>query len=805
MSAGPLATQAAPNGDAVLEGALWNAVPGMVLVLEPDGRAQHVSAAFAELLERPASQVLGSVWLHALADASREELRHALARRDDFELRFAVNLRDARIRWVDCTAHWIEPESLYLCVLHDASELMKARASAEQFRLLADAVPAMIAYYEAGSFRCMFANRRYAHAFGWTEQSIVGRRFSEVIGEQGGQEVQPHVDRVMRDHETVTYERRLTRADGSLQWIEVDLLPHLNAQGAPMGAFVLVSDITRQREAEQAVRESEERLARFMQASAEGVVFHQDGVITDVNPPICELTGYRIDELLGRSTFDFVAPEHAAQARAALAAGNDVAYESVVVDRHGQRIPVEFIGRSMVRRGEHLRMTIVRDIRDRHAAQARIHHLAHHDALTALPNRMAFMAQLDARMSAARIDGSTLALLFIDLDNFKRVNDSLGHLVGDSMLQTVAERIKHALRASDMVARFGGDEFMVLLTQAQHREAVEDVARKLLVAIEQPVLAEGRQISVTPSIGIARFPGEASTPAELIKHADSAMYLAKSRGRANFQFFDPSVVSSAYAALVMESEIAQALERHEFVLHFQPQVRIDDGAVVGAEALIRWNHPQRGLIYPNDFIPAVEQQRLMLPLGQWVIAEAVRWAKRWADAGIGPRAPIGVNLSTVQFQSMGFVEAVEQLLSEAGLPGSTLELELSERMLMDDLPEVKQRLAQLKALGLHLSVDDFGTGYFSLRHLKELPIDKVKIDRSFVQDLPHAIDSVAITRAIIQMASSLGQRVIAEGVETAAQRQFLAEQGCDELQGQAVSPPLPAEEFERWLALRRMA
>jgi len=460
----------------------------------------------------------------------------------------------------------------------------------------------------------------------------------------------------------------------------------------------------------------------------------------------------------------------------------------------------------MIRNGERMRMTIVRDIRDRHMAQARIHHLAHHDALTGLPNRVSFMEHLEHSLLGSRVVESRLALLFIDLDHFKRVNDSLGHLVGDALLRTVAARITASLRATDIVARFGGDEFMVLLSGlasgTQHAADAEEVAAKLLVSIGNAVAADGRPISVTPSIGIALYPGDGHTSEELVKHADSAMYRAKARGRANYQFFDHGMASAAYADLVMEGELAQALERGEFELFFQPQVLARGGQLVGAEALLRWNHPKRGLLGADEFIGVAEQRQLMFPIGQWVLAEAARWVVRWKEMGLGI-APVAVNLSNVQFQAIGFIDAVAQVLPADGIGKGLLELELTERMLMDDLPQVKQRLRHLKDLGLQISVDDFGTGYSSLGHLKELPIDKVKIDRSFVHDLPDNRDSAAITRAIIQMGRSLGITVMAEGVELEAQRDFLAEQGCDELQGLLIAPPLPRAEFEAWVRAHR--
>ncbi|KNZ32560.1 MAG: diguanylate phosphodiesterase [Methylibium sp. NZG] len=679
---------------------------------------------------------------------------------------------------------------------------------------MTDNVPLMIAYYRAADFQCQFANLGYARAFGHDEKSILGLTFRQVIGEDAARQVEPEVQAVLQRRQPVSYERTLAAADGTTRWIEVNLLPHISPAAEVIGVFVLVSDITKHRLAEQAVRDSEGRLAQFMQASTEGIVFHKDGVVVDANPPMCELIGHTLDEMRGRPTMDFIAPEHVARVSAVMASGQETAYESVMIDKAGRQIPVEFVVRTMLRHGERLRMTIVRDLRDRHAAQARIHHLAHHDTLTGLPNRMSFMEQLDHRLLGARKSGSRLALLFIDLDHFKRVNDSLGHLVGDTLLRTVAARITSSLRATDIVARFGGDEFMVLLpglpgiqgAPGERGTDVEEVAQKLLAAIEVPLIAEGRPISVTPSVGIAMFPDDGDSPHELVKHADTAMYLAKSRGRANYQFFDRGMASAAYAALVMEGQLAQALERGEFELYFQPQVTaqmgMGFGALVGAEALIRWNHPERGLLLPNEFIHLAERQRLMLRIGQWVLQEAARCIKRWHAIELGVPT-VAVNLSTLQFLSPGFIDAVAQVLPADGLDSGMLELELTERMLMDDMTEVKQRLMRLRAMGLSISVDDFGTGYSSLGHLKNLPIDKLKIDRSFIRDLPDARNSVAIASAIIQMGRSLGMTVIAEGVETAAQGEFLAAQGCDEIQGYLVSPPLPLVQFEAWVRERR--
>jgi diguanylate cyclase (GGDEF)-like protein/PAS domain S-box-containing protein len=792
------------------EMAAWDALPGLVLLVDAAGGALHVNAGLAEFARRAPPRLLGRGWQELIEADSRRQLLARLRQPQDFTIE--LGLGEA---WVEWSARWCAASRRWLCLLHDASASRRseseARAQATLFRLLADNVPVLIAYYRASDFRCQFANKAYARTFGTDERAIVGKTFSEVIGAEAAGQIQSRVEQVLRHQQAASYERQLGQADGSPRFIEVNLLPHVGEGGDTVGCFVLISDITKHRLAERAVRESEERLAKFMQASAEGIVFHKDGFITDANPPLCALIGYTLDELLGRPALEFVAPDQVPRVAAVMNAGQETSYETAVVDKGGQRIPVEFIVRTMLRNGERMRMTIVRDIRDRQAAQARIHHLAHHDALTGLPNRMSFMEQLQHHMAGAEAEGTQLALLFIDLDHFKRVNDSLGHLVGDTLLRTVAARILASLRASDLVARFGGDEFMVLLRggpsrEQQHRD-VDEVARKLLAAIEVPVAAEGRPISVTPSIGVALFPGDAGTADELIKNADSAMYLAKSRGRANHQFFDRGMAESAYAALVLEGQLAHALERGEFELYFQPQVRLRDDTLGGCEALLRWNHPERGLLMPDEFLPVAERQRLMVQIGRWALTEAARCASRWHAMGLGI-APVAVNLSNVQFQSVGFVEAVAQVLAEDGdarQAASLLELELTERMLMDDLGEVKHRLLRLKALGLGIAVDDFGTGYSSLGHLKELPIDKIKIDRSFIHDLPGNRDSAAITRAIVQLGISLGLAVTAEGVETEVQRAYLAAQGCEQVQGLIVGPAMPAPAFEAWAIRRREA
>ncbi|MBO9686998.1 MAG: EAL domain-containing protein [Mitsuaria chitosanitabida] len=685
-------------------------------------------------------------------------------------------------------------------VLPPGRPAVLAEHQAAQFRLLADNVPVLIAIFDAVDRTCRFANREYARSFGLDEHSVLGRTFAEIIGEEAAREIAPHVERVLNERVSVNYERRLERGDGRPHWIEVNLIPYVPAGTDRVeSAFVLISDITRFREAERAARESEERLTKFMQASMEGIVFHRDGVITDVNPPLCELVGYTLEELVGRTALSTVAPDQVEVVREVMASGRETRYPTAILHRSGERIDVEFIVRTLWFNGERLRMTIVRDLRPHLDALARIQHLAEHDPLTGLLNRPAFMERLRERLS--RPDAPRAALLFIDLDNFKRVNDSLGHLEGDQVLATVAERLQGGLRASDLVARFGGDEFVVLLEDVHQRRDVQTVLNALLSVVEVPVQADGRDLSVTPSIGVAMYPEHGDSPEELLQHADTAMYLAKTAGRATSRFFEPAMAQNAYADLVIEAELAQALTADEFVLFFQPQVDAQTGHLTGAEALLRWRHPERGLLTPDAFILVAERHRLMVPLGEWVMHEAARQARDWHERGIA-EVPIAVNLSSMQFRLGSFAKSVAHVLKTAGVPGDWLELELTERMLTDEIDRLPELLQSLRAQGLAISIDDFGTGYTALNQLTRLPLDKLKIDQSFVAVLPDDRGAAAITRAVVQMAKGLGLRVGAEGVRNPRQWHLLAEWGCDELQGEVIAPAMPAGEFEAWLAAR---
>jgi diguanylate cyclase (GGDEF)-like protein/PAS domain S-box-containing protein len=777
----------------------WDQLPCPVSVVDAQGRELQGNRLWLKM---------GQCTESLFTDEAQRLLLQALAQRRDFalDLPCRASLASAGLTWLACQARWDNGLAAFVCVWQDVSVAQAAKRQtieqAAQLRLVADNVPALIALYDVVELRCLFANREYARTLGFTEESILGQTLAEIIGATANALIEPQVERMLRERVTVTYERQLY---GSFEprWIEVSLIPHVNSDGQLLASFVLITDISKRRRDELAVRESEARLSKFMHATVEGILFHKDGLITDVNPPLCALTGFSLSEAIGQGALSFICDDERAKVAKVMASGLEVTYETAIRHRDGTRIPVEFIVRTLDRQNpsEGQRMTIVRDIRDRLAAQARIHHLAHRDGLTGLLNRAAFMAQLQQTLQDAGRTDRQMALLFIDLDNFKRVNDSLGHLEGDRVLSTVADRITDCLRSTDLVARFGGDEFVVLLRDVPTRADVMVVLMALLSVVEVPVNAHGCALSVTPSIGVALFPEHGETAPVLIQHADTAMYQAKAAGRATFQFFEPVLAEQAYADLLLESQLTQALERQEFVLYFQPQVAAHSGTLIGAEALLRWQHPARGLLNPEAFLGVAERHRLMLNLSEWVLRAAARQARAWHDSGVAA-VPIAVNLARIQFRLDGFVDLVARVLAEEGVPGAWLELELTERLLMDEIVSVPDTLAALRRLGLTVAVDDFGTGYTALAHLSRLPLDKLKIDRSFVARLPDDAGAAAITRAIIQMAGGLGLQVCAVGVGRGEQWRQLADWGCDELQGDVIGPAMPAAAFEAWLLQR---
>ncbi len=439
------------------------------------------------------------------------------------------------------------------------------------------------------------------------------------------------------------------------------------------------------------------------------------------------------------------------------------------------------------------------DISERKAYEVRLRHLAEYDPLTKLPNRTLLRDRLTHAIGLAARKGGKIAVLFLDLDRFKNINDSLGHAIGDQMLIEAARRLRSAVRGSDTVSRLGGDEFVVLLTELETPDHAAHVAEKLLQVVAEPFSLEGHELNVTPSIGIALFPEDGADPDALLKNADTAMYHAKENGRNNFQFFAPAMNVRVSEHLALENSLRQALTRNELALHYQPQFDLASGRLIGYEALMRWHSPTLGTVPPGKFIPIAEESGLIQPLGQWALNEACRQNAQWRADGL-PVQPVAVNLSAVQFRHGNIVALIEQALRNSGLPPALLEVEVTESVLMEDIEQVAQTLQRIKRLGITLAIDDFGTGYSSLSYLKRIRFDKLKIDRSFINGLPDAADDAALTVAIIGMAANLGLGTIAEGVETEAQRDFLRRHGCRQVQGYLYARPLDAAALAERLA-----
>jgi diguanylate cyclase (GGDEF)-like protein len=439
------------------------------------------------------------------------------------------------------------------------------------------------------------------------------------------------------------------------------------------------------------------------------------------------------------------------------------------------------------------------DITERMEQEDKIRHLAHHDALTGLPNRLLFDERLSMSLEQAVRHNQRVALLYIDLDRFKNINDSLGHHIGDGLLQSVAQRLSEAIRGGDTVCRQGGDEFVVILNDVVDvQEVAHIVERRLIPLILKTHHVSDIALHISCSVGIAVYPEDASSIEELMRNADAAMYTAKAQGRNNFQFFSSQMNSDALERLNTETHLQQALANREFELHVQPIVDCKTGSLVSVEALLRWRQPDMGMIPPTQFIPIAEENGLIHDIGRWVLVEACRLHLYWLEAGLG-HIPIAVNVSAVQFMRGDFASTVAAVLIESGMPAAYLQIELTESLMMTDNESKLKQINDLRALGVGLSLDDFGTGYSSLSYLTRLPLDKLKIDRSFISDMLADAGDMAITRAVTGLGRTLGLRVVAEGVEHIEELKVLQAIGCDEVQGYLISRPLQAHEFSAWL------
>lgn len=572
----------------------------------------------------------------------------------------------------------------------------------------------------------------------------------------------------------------------------------------------LEEPFAKKREAEEALRISESNLKTITSTLGEGVfVLDREMRLTFLNPEAERLLGWTEKDLLGKKMHIMVHyqrhdgtyyPEDECPVNHTILYGKTYRTEDdLFIRKGGKPFPVAYVTTPIIRKGIVTgSVTVFRDITERKRTEEVIHQLAYHDTLTGLPNRLLFNNSLKLAMDYAARNMEMLAVMILDLDRFKNVNDSLGHGVGDLLLQEVARRIEKCLSGRDIVSRLGGDEFTLLLPEIAHPQDVGKIASKIIESLSKPFQLSGSDLYISASIGISLYPYDGDNPVLLLRNADIAMYRAKEEGRQNYQFFTPDMKSRALEQIEMESNLRQALERNEFVVYYQPQINIHTGSLVGMEALIRWNWRGKQIIPPGDFIPLAEETGLISSIGEWVLREACAQNKTWQEAGLPP-VRVSVNLSAHQFLQRDLVKCVKTILEETGLEPQFLELEITESVAMKNQTHVIDTLHRLKDLGIEISFDDFGTGYSSLNYLKKYPIHTLKIDRSFIKDIPANLEDAAIAISIIAIAKSLNMEVIAEGVETENQRDFLLQNGCTVMQGFLFGAPMEAVEIEKIL------
>ncbi len=659
--------------------------------------------------------------------------------------------------------------------------------------------------------RFLQVNQKLCAMLGYAREELLGMKARDVT-HPDDREINAHRRAQILAGEMSTYsaERRCLRKDGSLIWVNQTVSLVRDAAGTPLHFVRVVEDITERKAAESALRTSEETLrATFSQAGVGIIITSPEQRYLHVNDKYCDMLGYAREELLGMSNTDVLVPqqvENVLENRRKLIRGEvqNVSNERQLVRKDGSLIWIHQ-STSLARDpngGPRHFITVVADISERKRAEEQLTHLAHHDGLTGLPNRGLFYDRLGHALDQARRRNWIAGVMFVDLDRFKAVNDTLGHDAGDQLLREVAARLTQCVRSDDTVGRLGGDEFAVILTELARVEDAGLVAQKIIAALAAPFAIGGKEVFVTASVGIATYPGDADTAAALIKNADAAMYRIKGQGKNNFQFYTATMNVRAAESLQLENDLRYAIQRDEFVLHFQPKADLKTGRITGVEALLRWQRPDGRLVSPAEFIPLLEESGLIVPAGEWVLRAACAQICNWRKAGLA-LVPIAVNLSAKQFHQQNICAMVQGALEEYNVESQLLELEITESAAMHDAEAATTMLRDLKAIGVRIAIDDFGTGYSSLSYLKRFPIDSLKIDRSFITELPGNRGDASIAKAVITMAHALGLKVVAEGVEDEAQLAFLALHACDEMQGYYFSRPLPAEQCTQFLGAER--
>jgi diguanylate cyclase (GGDEF)-like protein/PAS domain S-box-containing protein len=734
-------------------------------------------------------------------DETRAKLQLAAAEKQGYFLT-RHRLSSGEIRDVEIHSGPIEVRGrrLIYAIIHDVTERNRAekalRRSEEHFRSLIENASDMIAIVDVqGTLH--YTSPSVERILGYRPQSITGSNIYDCAHPEDMTAVAKALTEAFEGISSDNpVEIRIRHQDGA--WRTIEGMTHRLDRESGERLVVNSRDVTDRKHTEAVLHTH----SAALEASMDGIaIINERGEFNYVNHAFLKLFGYRNRTDLIGQRWTLVQtrrsyPRLMKEILPSFLVNGEWRGESHGRRRDGHSFPIEV---SMTRIGSGSAVCVIRDITERALAEEQIKHLAYHDALTNLPNRLLFQDRLTVALQHAQREVQKLAVLFLDLDRFKVINDSMGHDAGDSLLQEVAKRLQRCVRESDTVSRMGGDEFTVLLTNIGSSDDATRIARKILDAIRQPFRVTGREVHTSTSVGISLYPEDGSEAESLLKTADMAMYQAKELGRNNYQLFNAQVNARNTERMQIENDLRQALARREFVLHYQPIFDLRNGRIHGMEALIRWAHPELGLVSPAQFIPVAEGTGLMVPVGEWVLETACIQTREWHARGYGDLS-VAVNLSVAQLQQHDLVERVKQILADTGLRASYLELEITESGAMQRPDSSIRALEQLRALGIRISLDDFGTGHSSLSHLKRFPIDTLKIDQSFIRDISDDPDTAAIVTGIIAMGHTLRMKVVGEGVELDVQRQFLFENRCDFMQGFLFHPPVPADAFERLLA-----
>lgn len=792
-------------------------MPSGLMVVDAELNIRSINRAMCRMFAVEAeSLAIGTPLASVVPDQNlHAQLTRVLATGEDVH-DVAVTLHNpdigARHFEFDVSGTLLEQENCLLVMAQEVSGQVRSQEELRRFRMALDSSIDAVYLIDRAQMRFIDANETALATLGYTDQELMQLGPQDLKPDEGELEkINRRFDEIIRsESKTGMIETVHQRKDGTRLPVEV-YLRAFQSEGRQLLAAV-VRDITQRLKAETVLRESEERFrVAFNQAAVGLAHVGPDGRWLMVNNKLCEIVGYARRELLNMRFQDITHPDDLvadlALARRMIAGEiEEKTREKRYRHKNGYYIWVNLTS-SMVCDADgkpKYYSSVIEDISRRKQIEEELLHLANHDALTSLPNRSLLHDRLSQALVFAGRSGGQVAVMLIDLDRFKTINDSLGHEVGDKIIMEVGRRLSASVRAGDTIARLGGDEFVVIRPDVQRADAVATMARQVLEALAKPMTIQGHEFYPTGSIGISMFPKDGHDSQTLLKNADTAMYRAKDAGRNNFQFYAHEMTSRALERLRLEGGLRRALEREEFVLHYQPQMDIATGRIVGVEALLRWQPSDQPMVFPGDFIPLAEETGLIVPIGEWVLRSACAQIRAWQGCPMLSSVKMAVNLSARQFKQQDIVKVVSRVLDETGCSAQWLELEITESAVMENPEAAAGTLLRLSHMGVGLSIDDFGTGYSSLSYLKRFPIDSLKIDKSFVRDITTDTDDAAIARAVIALAHSLKLKVIAEGVETIEQLDFLREQRCDYIQGYYLSRPVPAHEIEQMMRDSRL-